>query len=658
MKKYIFLIISLLRLLTLTPLYALDDIDCGKNTTVITSPEYRGGLYGGFTWLYLKSMPTDGDLQTGTFLTLTTPPNLFARLQQLQSKPSNAFRVNLGYNIPCTSYNSDFTYFHYKGSDNGQIKNIKLNQFTQSFLGGAYSTLDSCEDQRINMANALIGKRFIIDQHLMLHPYFGLGYANVIRNLNVTFTGLIDAPPSVTSSTLNGLEKSKYWGLGPVFGSNFSFPIFNCFSLQGTFGGGVLLGNITSSIDAVEMNVENDMTITNTFIAGECNFRAMPYITSQLAFAFYRNNNCFDCEVKVGYEIDYFFNVIDRINPFDGFVINPNPFPVKQTSHLSLGGPFVKLSIWPSDNSYYNYCNCNNYCAHAGNYHCGFYGEYTSLWLDPVSNNDDLVFATLGTEKQQARFNYSWNQMVKLGYQTLNDLDFHATYFRFKDQSSARIMAENGVRINSVNASGNASVTYSEAKSEVEFKLNQVEFLTGKCFSPLCRLELLVSSGLRYASLKRTIQNQYTGGIPPLNFESKFNCLQSKFQGAGFVFAMQLDYALYKSLELTGYLSTSLLMGRMKSTLDQVNEGTLGNSSNTLRTPKTRWVVPIVDANAGLRYNACIYPEVNLQLEAGYRFSEYFKAINLVFPNFLTGLEQNNSDLKLHGPYLSIRFGF
>ncbi len=120
---------------------------------------------------------------------------------------------------------------------------------------------------------------------------------------------------------------------------------------------------------------------------------------------------------------------------------------------------------------------------------------------------------------------------------------------------------------------------------------------------------------------------------------------------------MKPQYPLCGNLELTGYFSTSLLMGRLKPTLDQVNEGTIGESSNTLRTPKSRWVVPIVDVSAGLSYRFCLFSKINVKIEAGYQFSEYFKAINLVFPVFLTGLEQNNSDLKLHGPYLTIKFG-
>jgi len=658
LKKYFF-IVGLL--LAFTPLCISGDDHGDENATIITSPEYCGKLYGSFTSVNLNALPTDGDLETGTLITLTTPPNLFARLQQLQSEHTNALRVGLGYNIPCTNYNVDLTYFHYIGSDLNQIRNIQLNQLIQSFLGGAYSTLTAWEAQKINLVNALLGKRCIIDEQLILQSYIGLSYGDIFRDLNVTFTDLIDAPPKVTDSRLDGVEKSEYWGVGPIFGSNFSYPISPCISLQGTFDGGVLWGRIRSSIDAIEENIENEMPVINTFKDSQRNYKTVPFINSQLAIAFHpaSQDHYLDWELKVGYELDYYFSAVDRINPFNGFVINQDPVPVKQSSHLGLGGPFIKLLIRESDYNYYSYLSdCHTDLC---NYFCGVYGDFTSSWLKPVSDNDDLVYAVLATDngnekKQQARFNHSWNGTYKLGYQTSNNLDFHCAFFRFKDQSVTKVMASDSERINSVNASGSASVTYGAAQSKVKYSLNQVDFLAGKRFFPFCDLEMLLSAGLRYASLKRNIWNQYTGGIPPIEFESKRNHLKSDFDGTGLVFAMEPTYVLCDNLQLTGYFSTSLLMGRLKSTLDQVNNGTDGASSNTLRTPSTKWIVPVVDANAGLSYHFCLFSQIDAKIEAGYQFAQYFKAINLVFPNFLTGLQQNNSDLRLHGPYLTINF--
>jgi len=656
-KKFVFTFVVLLAIL---PLYSSDNQTQKQNKNTFATPESSSNAYGGFTWLRLKSRPTDGDLQVGTLITLSLPPNLSARLQQLESTPSNAYRANLGYNFPCTNYNVDLSYFHFKGSDNTAISNIRTpEQLFQSFLGGAYSTLDASEVQRIHQANVAFGKEYIVDDRLALQPNLGLGYANVIRNMNVNYTGLIDGPPGLTDSLLTGVEKSKYWGVGPTIGTSFSFSVYKCMNLEGTFGTGVLFGKIKSRINALEKNVVANVTNTNTFNANENKFRAMPLINSQVALALQSTLPfaCLDVELKAGYELDYYFNVIDRINPNLGFVVNQNSFPVRQKSHLGLGGPFIKLEVTSQNDCCYN--RCLEYPIKA----CGtLYGEVVSSWLKPVSNNNDLVYAVLNTAggsqiNQKANFNHSWNGTYKLGYQTKDDYDFHASYFRLNDRRGTSITANSGQTISSVNASGNAAVVYSAAQSRVKYSINQGEFLAGKMLRPECNYSMLISAGARYTQLKRTLQNEYTGGVPAVDFETKTNELRSKVYGAGPIFAVQPSIMLCNNLELKGYFATSFLAGKIRSKLDQVNMGTAGDSSNTLRTPKTRWLTPVIDARAGLGYSVCLPGDSQLKIEAGYQFTQYFKAINLVYPVFLTGLEQTNSDLKLHGPYLGVNFG-
>jgi hypothetical protein len=79
----------------------------------------------------------------------------------------------------------------------------------------------------------------------------------------------------------------------------------------------------------------------------------------------------------------------------------------------------------------------------------------------------------------------------------------------------------------------------------------------------------------------------------------------------------------------------------------------IATSSNDLKTPSTTAIVPVVDARGGIHFGfqcSC----VGFDIEAGYQFAEYYRAVNLLFPNFLTGLNQNNNNLRLTGPYLDV----
>ncbi len=657
MKNYFFLIIGLLWMPTLIP-YTPNN--CDENT-IVTSSENCSGFYGEFTWLYLKSTSTDSDLEVGTLITLTEPPNLFGQLQQLQSKYKSAFRGSLGYFIPCTDWSVDLNYLHYKSDDCERIPSITLNQLIQSFLGGAYSTLNGLENQRLGQANMLFAKRYTVHDCLTLKPYFGLTYTNIKRNLCTTFTGLKDAP-EVEVSTLSGILDSKYQGVGPIVGTYFDVSLLQCISLQVMFGFGTTFGKIKSSIQATEIN---DDEVIN-FNSCESQHRAVPLLNSQVALVFHPTIcDTLDMQLKVGYELDYYFKAVDRINPFNGFVVNQNSFPVKVSSNLGLGGPFITLSLASSgvyDYACGNYCTDSSYTSNCCNYLNGLYTEFTSWWPKALPNNEDLIYATLTSQNNceqnlQAQFKHSWNGIYKLGYETETDLDFSLSFFRLDENAQTSITAKNGETINSIDASGNAFVDYSAAQSKANYNLNQVDFLAGRYITPVCNLDLLLSCGLRYTSLKRKMNNQYTGGIPALEFESKFACLQSKFHGVGPIFMLKTDYQLCNNFHITGHVSTALLMGRLKSTLDQVNQGTMGQSSNTLRTSNDHHIVPVVDASAGFNYTFCVASKFDITIEAGYKFSDHFRAINLVLADFLTGLQQKNSDLKLHGPYFSIKFG-
>jgi len=154
--------------------------------------------------------------------------------------------------------------------------------------------------------------------------------------------------------------------------------------------------------------------------------------------------------------------------------------------------------------------------------------------------------------------------------------------------------------------------------------------------------------------LKRTQDNAYSGGTPPLTTEFKSPFLQSRYGGLGIIFGLDPFLRVIQNLRLVGHVDVALLVGKIRSSLDQVNMGQVGNSSNTLRVHKRFSIVPVVDAKAGLNYAYKVNNHFAFDVEAGYQFAGYYRAIDLVFPTLLTGLEQLNNDLRLTGPYLTL----
>ena len=247
-----------------------------------------------------------------------------------------------------------------------------------------------------------------------------------------------------------------------------------------------------------------------TFRAKDSYLRAAPTVNSQLALV-YRPQQLLcglGVEIKFGYEADYYFKALDRINPLDGFIFTQDPVRVKTSSNLGVGGPFVQFSI--AKPSTLTSCWEGDCCCFDG-FSGGLYGAFTSSWLRPIGNNNDLVYATLNKrdgsiEKQEARSNYSWSGTYELGWKSCDDVDLKVAYFHLNDHASTSVQADNGEKIFSVNASGPAFVAFSEAQSRAEYDLDQVDCLLGTTFSPVCNTDLHLSFGVRYAHLQRKIK--------------------------------------------------------------------------------------------------------------------------------------------------------
>ena len=161
--------------------------------------------------------------------------------------------------------------------------------------------------------------------------------------------------------------------------------------------------------------------------------------------------------------------------------------------------------------------------------------------------------------------------------------------------------------------------------------------------------------GARYAHIRRKLHNTYSGGTPDAQFASKQADLKSDYHGVGPMFGTHLSKDLSRAWQWDSYCSLTMFLGQVRSRLSQQNQGTDGTSSNTLQTPWTHQVVPMIDVATGLTWKKSTRDGSEWSVGAGYQYKHYYRAINLVYPTFLTGLQQRNSDLALHGPYVSVQ---
>jgi|GEM_PF-1437763 len=633
-------------------LYA-NEPQISDRSTLINIPLHAGRFYGGGSWLYLQPSVSDGDLQYGTFLTLTdNPANLTAHLLEIHPSYENSFLLDFGYHFPDTGNDLQLSYMQFKGSDSEKKHINTENQFFQNFLGASYSTAKAHARQKIHQVDLRASMHYIADDHLGFQPYAGIRFSDIERSLDVNYTDLVLNP---FPSNLEGHLKSCYWGLGPMLGTSFNLPTSSRFKITGHIGAAALLGSIESDISSESVRNNNQ-----SFYSNSSDFRVVPVINTQVGLDYLLpfSNDKLALKFTFGYRTDYYFYTVKRINPFNGYVNNPSTFPASTSSNLGLGGAFAKLSIL--ENPLPAYCEMFSHCfVDETASLSGLYFHMTNGWLNPSSTKDDLTYADLHTEgasDQNIRTSpdLTWCASFDLGYRLKNNFDFMAKYFRLTTSDSSSVTAGSDQGISSINASGPSNVLFSSANSRVRYKLNQGDLALRKTMQFANPFLLRTSFGLRYFDLKRKQSNNYLNGIPDTTTQTKSPFLKSSSYGIGLLFGIEQAFTLVQNLRFVGLFDLALAVGKIKSSLDQSNIGTIADSSNTLRIPKIQTIIPIIDAKAGLSYDLELPKNLAFNMEAGYQFTGYYRAINLVYPTLLTGLEQLNTDLTLFGPYLTL----
>lgn len=620
----------------------------------ITAPIFDGGMELGGGWLFLQPGVSDGDLEYGSLITLTDDPdNLTAHMLELTPSFRSGYRGRAGYRFPCTNWSVAIDGFFYRSKDSDSVDGLRDNQFIQNFLGGSFLTAEASEKQKMEHYGLSVGKHWLVDGKFQIHPFVGVGYGRLQRDLDVLYKGYNG---DTTSANLPGVEKSCFWGVGPFAGVRFSHPLFCSITLDGHVGGGAFIGNLDAS--AVSNFTRNGTY--EEFWEDSCRHVAVPFLNSgiELAFTYAFPWDCIGFKLAVGYEVDYYFNAVDRINPNNGYVNNPNTFPVRKSSHLGVGGPYVYLSLidYPVPKEQGIVADFVTSCCPRSS---GFFVGMNNSFLAVSPSDQDLVYGLLHTENQEetklhADPSMTWAGSYYLGYLLPCRIDFQGRYFHYETGTSTETTAGENQEISSLNASGPADVRFGFASSKVDYDLDQFTVIVGKYIQPCRILNFHTYVGARYAALERRQKNSYLDGDPSLTTETKIAKLKSSMCGMGPMFGFDPEFSLCGGLALSGHASVSLLVGNIKSTLDQENTGSEGDTSNNLRIRKTERIMPVVDLRGGLSYCHVFKRCFTINMEVGYQFIEYYRSINQVYPTLLTGLEQTNSNFKLRGPYVSV----
>lgn len=304
----------------------------------VSVPRCEGGLTIGLTGLYLRpSVPHLDYAESFPNIDFTaTNPVIFGdgAYHSVDPEYDFGFEVYVGYEIPCTGNEIRLAYRRLDTDDHDSlVAPAILSAFTSdTFLNGG-SALDfngentskarSRAEFDYDVADLEFAQRILIGCHTDVRFFGGLRYANLDHHFDVEFVSerLIDIIPVDSNLVLTIEQQNHFNGIGPRFGTDINYGIFNGFGIVAHSAAALLVGEQDSAIHLRE-------TIRSTFGSSQPIFnedvarfqhpdetRVVPNLELKLGLA-YTTQFC-RCRskltVEAGWLVDHYWNTIDRL---------------------------------------------------------------------------------------------------------------------------------------------------------------------------------------------------------------------------------------------------------------------------------------------------------------------------------------------------------
>lgn len=308
----------------------------------------------------------------------------------------------------------------------------------------------------------------------------------------------------------------------------------------------------------------------------------------------------------------------------------------------------------------------------------------TGLYLQP--NADNLNYATFTTPLPLPAPN--WSQVVlKPSYKAAFDLSIQYNFLDPMNNANLDWLHLNTSDSDSfqTTASGSSvAPTYyfgplaqalvgSSANSQAKFNVDNVNLTLGRLINLGDSIQLDPFAGIQGAYLKQDITSNYVGvDSSPFPYSiTSYNT--SKFTGIGPRLGINATYFITNRFGLTVKVAGGLLAGTLQTntTFNSYGAGNTTPINTSLADISQHKVIPAIDSKIEASYIIPLKTDgANVTLAAGYLFATYLNGINQVVPTALVPgafnggaiaietSQQNQSNLNLNGPYVSVVWKF
>jgi hypothetical protein len=239
--------------------------------------------------------------------------------------------ADIRYHFPNSSSDILFSFTKLNSSENAAVFAPNAIMGTGVYASLNPLTYDSANTRVLTDYNAFtvdFGQKIAVNDYFSLHPFIGAYYSRINYKTTTQYS---------TSNTVIDSEilRSDFQGLGPRLGSDATIDLNPHFSLQGTVGGSLLIGNLTPR---TVYTVAGQPTIDSNKDMN-ANTQLVPEIDAKLS-ALYKIdfNPSYAVGLEAGYQITNYFNAIQ-----DDAASAANN--TTKYSDFATQGPFVRAEL-------------------------------------------------------------------------------------------------------------------------------------------------------------------------------------------------------------------------------------------------------------------------------------------------------------------------
>lgn len=323
--------------------------------TLIAVPQLPGGFVIGASAFYLQPSAHHGDLDYASVASGTSA--IFAgSLKNVEPGYDWSWSLNIGYIFPNTGNDVNLSYFHLDTDNNDSISvndgsNIIPINFVNPELEENVLNANAKAEYNLNQVDLTAGQFLDVGCRLILHPFVGLRWAEIERDLKSRFVEF-SAPSGGTLDDIFSInEKSNFDGIGPLVGADASYYIGLGFGIVSHFDSALLIGNIDSQSNVIHIdNIEegNPSILFTTQLKKDDIRRIVPVLDAKLGADYtYVFNNAANSHLtfEVGWMFSNYFNAVDRLSGAASGGITTTFITKRTTSDLSLNGPYVNITF-------------------------------------------------------------------------------------------------------------------------------------------------------------------------------------------------------------------------------------------------------------------------------------------------------------------------